>query len=336
MANTKATLIVGPAWVGDMVMAQSLFKQLKRIQPEYAIDVLAPRWSVPMLERMPEVRQAIVLDVGHGEFGLMKRWSLGRSLRKQYQQAFVLPRSLKSALVPFFAGIPLRIGYIGETRYGLLNRIREFDTQRLDQTVKRYVNLALDGKPIDIPIDYPLLTTNPQRQEALRQTLGLSDAMPAIALMPGAEFGPSKQWPVEHYRQIAIDLTAKGYQVWVLGSPKDQPAGAAIVAEGLPNVHNLCGKTALADAVDLIALCKGAVSNDSGLMHVAAAVRCPVVALYGATSPTFAPPLEEKAASLSLNLACSPCRERQCPLGHKKCLQDIAPTTVMAELEALQ
>lgn len=330
-----AILVVGPAWVGDMVMAQSLFIELKCQHPESPIDVVAPKWSVALLQRMPEVRTAHVLDVAHGVFGFKARYQLGKQLRGQYTWAYVLPRSLKAALVPFFARIPNRVGYLGESRYGLLTTIHKLDTDKLDQTVKRFVNLAHSVDDPAFQLANPKLEVDTQRQRELLSGLGLNGSQPAMALLPGAEFGPSKLWPVEHYREAALKLAAQGYQVWLLGSPKDQAIGEQIINDDIADVYNLCGKTTLTDAIDLIALCKGAISNDSGLMHVAAAVGIPVVGLYGPTPPQLAPPLSPIGKPLLTQADCSPCRERVCPLGHHECLTKLEPSYVVQSLQQL-
>lgn len=318
-------LVVGPSWVGDMVMAQSLFKQLCRRFPECEIHVLAPGWSEPILARMTEVTKTLVLPFGHGQLGLSGRWQLGRSLiAENFTQAIVLPRSWKSALVPFAAKIPLRTGFLGEQRYGLLNDRRHLDKTLLDQTVKRYTALGLPAKAVfnSEVVNFPKLEVNLQHQQALFKSLGLSDK-PAVALMPGAEYGPAKQWPLAYLRELAEKLVAAGKQVWVLGGAKDAAAGAEIAASGLAELHNLCGKTQLADVVDLLAATQAAVTNDSGLMHVAAAVGTQVHAIYGSSSPAYTPPLTKQAQVHYLQLDCSPCFKRTCPLGHTHCLKQI-------------
>ncbi|MGH1486216.1 MAG: lipopolysaccharide heptosyltransferase II [Cellvibrionaceae bacterium] len=345
-------LVVGPSWVGDMVMAQSLFKILKQQSPQCAIDVIAPQWSVPVLERMPEVRRGIPLNVGHGELGLKTRYQLGKSLRGKYQRAIILPRSLKAALVPFFANIPSRTGFLGEMRYALLNDIRLFDKSHLNQTVKRFVALGLTQadaqKHFQSP--QPQLNINPDQQQQALQAFKLNQEKPAIALFPGAEYGPAKQWPLQHYAALAVQLLAEGFQVWVMGSQKDSVAAEEIIGTVNNNtanneqpehntinntIVNLCGNTSLAQAIDLIAFCKGAVSNDSGLMHVAAAAGCPVVGIYGSSSPLFTPPLTKRSKILHLNLSCSPCFKRECPLQHLDCLHKISPESVFNELKML-
>ncbi|OLO04261.1 lipopolysaccharide heptosyltransferase II [Salinicola socius] len=332
--NTPRILVVGPSWVGDMVMAQSLFITLKRRHPGARIGVLAPGWSLPILERMPEVDEAIALDVKHGEFGWKTRRDVARSLKGRFDRAIVLPRSLKSALVPFLAGIPHRTGFTGEQRYVLLNDRRKLDKTVLDQTVKRFVALGLDADEEvggELITPHPRLRVDAARQDALRAELSLGER-PAIGMMPGAEYGPAKQWPLEYFRELAATLIARGHAVWVLGGPKDAAAGD-VIAEGLAHAHNLCGKTRLADAVDLLAACEQVVTNDSGLMHVAAAVGTRIQALYGSSSPAYTPPLTDNADIHYLALSCSPCFERTCPLGHRNCLKQLSPASIQQAIQ---
>jgi len=332
----RKILIVGPSWVGDMVMAQSLFMSLKA-DGECEIDVLAPVWSLPILARMPEVRCGIVMPLGHGQFGLTARWHLGKKLaREGYHQSIVLPGSFKSALVPFFAHIPQRTGFRGEMRYGLINDMRPLDRARLPMTVQRFVALGQTHETAhahaSILPPTPRLCADSDNQAVLRERFKLDPARPAIAFMPGAEYGPSKQWPPTHYSKLAHLLAARGFQIWVLGSEKDS-AVARPIANGNPSVIDLTGHTSLGDAVDLIALAHAVVCNDSGLMHVAAALDMPLVALFGSSSPEHTPPLARRAVIETLRLSCAPCFERRCPLGHTRCLTDIAPEKVLTALE---
>lgn len=329
----SAVLVVGPSWVGDMVMAQSLFKMLAEHRPGTAIDVLAPGWSLPVVARMPEVRRAVESPTAHGELALRKRRDVGRRLRGQgYEQAIVLPRSFKAALVPWLARIPRRTGFRGEMRFGLVNDRRDFDPRVLDQTVKRFVALGLQpGEPLP-PIPEPRLRISPATQQAALERLALDTARPVIALMPGAEYGSAKCWPPVHFRTLAGMLQAAGYAVWVLGSEKDRAAGETIAAGG--RAVNLCGLTTLEEVVDLLGACRQAVTNDSGLMHVAAAAGTRVVAIYGSTSPAFTPPLTENKAVHWLGIECSPCFRRECPFGHRRCLRDITPAAVLASVVA--
>ncbi len=318
--------MVGPAWVGDMVMTQALYITLLQRFPGARIDVLAPAWSVPLIERMPEVDEAIVVPIGHGEFGLGKRVRLGRQLRgRRYDRAIVTPRSFKAALIPFLTGARIRTGYRGELRYGLLNDIRALDKSRLAQTVQRYVALGLPRDAVlPPPIPKPRLMVDETNRERVMTQLKLERSRPIIGFMPGAEYGPAKQWPAQHYRDLAVRLVREGYQVWIFGSGRDHDIAQQIAAGLEPDVHNLCGHTRLVDAVDLIASCDTVVTNDSGLMHVAAAVGRPLAAIYGSSSPGYTPPLSDDAAVFYLGLECSPCFKRECPLGNTECLNGIS------------
>jgi len=324
ISSHERILVIGPAWVGDMVMAQSLFITLKQNRKQAMIDVVASQWSLPLLARMPEVNQGISLPVQHKQLGLGKRWALGRRLRhNDYHQAIVLPRSYKAALVPFFAGIPRRTGYRGEMRYGVINDIRTLDKSVLTQTVQRYVALGLEGDATTPPsLPYPHLEIDHANQARLIKDLRLITDKPVIGMMPGAEYGPAKQWPIEKYIALAEKLTAAGQQVWVFGSNKERELGEHI-ASGNNDVSNLCGKTRLEDVVDLVALCDKVVSNDSGLMHVACATGVEVIAIYGSSSPLYTPPLSDKATIVYKNLECSPCFARTCKYGHLNCLKSI-------------
>lgn len=327
-------LVVGPSWVGDMVMAQSLYKLLAAREPGIGIDVLAPASSLPLLARMPEVRHGIELPVAHGELAFGKRRGIGVALRGKYDRAIVLPRSLKSALVPFFARVPRRTGFRGEWRYGLINDMRPFDPLRLDQTVKRFAALGLAAGETSLPeLPQPELTLDESATAAVVERLGLETAGAIVALMPGAEYGPAKQWPPEYFAGLARQLAGRGVNVWILGSAKEAGLGDEIGRAAGGGVRNLCGETALVEAVDLLALADVAVSNDSGLMHIAAAVRTHVVAIYGSSTPDFTPPLTREATVHYRRLACSPCFSRQCPLGHRDCLRGIGVDTVLASVE---
>lgn len=328
---SESVLVVGPAWVGDMVMAQSLFIRLQQLVKDCAIDVVAPAWSLPLLKRMPQVREGIELNVKHGEFGLRERRQLGYSLRsRHYRRAVVLPNSWKSALVPFFAGIPRRTGYAREFRFGLLNDLRRLDRIVLKTTAERFVALAEDPsvsrKTLHVPS--PRLFSDIQRANKLRSDLGLSHG-PVVALMPGAEYGNSKRWPLEYFAELARNLGKRGVHTWVFGSRREAHLGQEISAQSNAMAFNLCGRTSLVDVIDLIALSCAAVSNDSGLMHLAAAVGVPIVAIYGSSTPSHTPPMTDLKRVHYLQLYCSPCFQRSCPLGHTKCLRDILPGEVL-------
>lgn len=313
-------------------MMQPLLMRLRELHPDDEIHVLAPAWSAPLLARMPEVATTIENPFAHGKFDWAGRKALGCRLAKaDFSQAYVLPNSWKSALVPFFAKIPERIGYHGEARYVLLNR--RFPKSALPRLVDRYAALA--GEFPD-PAPEPRLTSSLEQQRAAREALGLPlDATPVV-FCPGAEYGPAKRWPVHHYAALARKVGAGGTTVWVIGSQKDAPVGAEIARLSEGSALNLCGRTNLEQAIDLIAGARAVVSNDSGLMHVAAALDRPMVALYGSSSPGYTPPLSARATILSLGLDCSPCFKRECPLGPPdtlRCLEDIAPERVLAALK---
>lgn len=329
-APVKRILVVGPSWVGDMVMAQALCKLLAG--EGGPVDMLAPGWSLPLVRRMPEIRAGIELGAGHGELALANRYRLARSLRGRHARAIVLPRSFKAALVPWFARIPRRTGYRGEWRYGLINDVRELDSARLGQTVQRFVALGAAPDAPPPPVPEPRLAVDAQNQAQLVRTLGLDAQRPVVALLPGAEYGPAKCWPLEHFGALAKRLAAAGCEIWILGSARDRLAGERIAGFALGATRNLCGMTRLEDAVDLLALARVAVTNDSGLMHVAAAVGAHVVALYGSSTPARTPPLTAKRSVRYLGIECSPCFERVCPLGHFRCLRGIGADEVFEDV----
>ncbi|MGZ5018297.1 MAG: lipopolysaccharide heptosyltransferase II [Methylobacter sp.] len=334
----KKILVVGPSWVGDMVMAQSLFIALKNTHPDCQIDVLAPAWTLSLLERMPEVSKAIIMPLPRGKFGLIERIKLGKSLRPEgYDQAILLPNSWKSAIPTFFADIPVRTGYIGECRWGLLNDARRLNKNLLTMTVQRFVALGL---PVDAPMPpdcpKPALTISQDRQQAVIDKFKLTLSSGILALCPGAEYGPAKRWPAEHFAEVAKRKIDQGWQVWLFGSEKDKADTAQINEKAAGLCTDFTGRTSLAEAVDLMSLADAVVSNDSGLMHVAAALDKKLIAVYGSSDPGFTPPLNDNARVISLNLDCSPCFKRECPLGHTQCLTGIAPERVLDMIAALK
>ena len=340
-------LIIGPSWVGDMMMSHSLYQQLKIQYPSCNIDVMAPNWCKPLLARMPEVRKAIEMPLGDGSFELGTRYRLGKSLREQYDMAIVLPNSLKSAFIPFFAKIVHRRGWKGESRYILLNDLRA-NKKDYPMMVQRYVALAFEKdvvpKADDISVLKPYLTVEPAQQaETLKKfekQTALLGERPIIGFCPGAEFGPAKRWPHYHYSKLAEMLITQGYAVELLGSAKDESVGEEI-RQVLPEelrefCVNLAGKTNLNEAVDLIANCTAVVTNDSGLMHIAAAVNRPLIALYGPTSPQYTPPLSDKATIIRLiEGGLIKVRKGDKEGGYHQSLIDITPEIALEKLEAL-
>jgi heptosyltransferase II len=302
-------LVVAPNWIGDALMAQPLLTRLK--QSGATIDVLAPEWVAPVARRMPEVGEVIGAPFRHGPLQLRERWRLGRELKRRgYDQAFVLPNTWKSALVPFLAGIPTRVGYVGESRYGLLNVRFPKSNSPMPQ---HYARLA---GPLEGELPQPQLKVTGDEIAEARKRYGINGRY--IALCPGAEYGPAKRWP--YFRELA---DRAGLPAVILGSKKDSEAAAGIRG------HDLTGKTSLDDAIRLIAGAEAVVSNDSGLMHVAAALGRPQVALFGSSSPKHTPPANEQARVLWLHIECSPCYARECPLGHFRCMREISVEQVL-------
>ncbi|MCG7584496.1 lipopolysaccharide heptosyltransferase II [Photobacterium sp. OFAV2-7] len=337
-------LIIGPSWVGDMVMSQSLYISLKQQHPDASIDVMAPAWCRPILERMPEIDNAIEMPIGHGEFNLKGRYLLGKKLRKaQYTHAYVLPNSAKSALIPLFAGIPSRTGWKGESRYGLLNDIRT-NKKDFGLMVERYCALAYQKQDMGdssclSAIPQPKLLVDRASQQHCIEHLGLDLTRPIIGMCPGAEFGPAKRWPDKYFAQVASEMIQQGYQVWLFGSNKDQAVTSDIQQQIAPELRqhcaNLAGKTQLVEAVDLLASCDIVISNDSGLMHIAAAVGTKIIAVYGSTSPDYTPPLSQQVEIVHTDISCRPCFKRECPYGHLKCLNELPPSRVIEAIGKL-
>jgi heptosyltransferase-2 len=329
-------VVVAPNWIGDTLLAQPLFARLHQKLSGLKLDALAPAWTAPVLARMPQIDEVIESPFDHGELKLIERWRLGRQIRAaRYDQAIILPNSFKSALVPWFADIPLRVGFVGESRYGLINVRHRLDAAALPLMAERYAKLA---EPADAPPVRPLravrLEVNQANLVITLSRLGLNRSRPIAVLCPGAEYGPAKRWPAPHFAALARALAARGFAVWLVGSGKDKPVADAIAVDDT-GILNLCGRTDLGAAIDLMSLAAVVVSNDSGLMHVASALGRPLVALYGSSSPDHTPPLSPDARIVRLDLECSPCFARECPLGHFRCMNDLSPEQVLAAIDAL-
>lgn len=333
-------LVIGPSWVGDMVMAQSLFICLKQQNPDCRIAVMAPDWTLPLLHRMPEVDTSIPAELGHGELRLGLRRTIGKRLRGKFDRAIVLPNSFKSALIPLHAGIPQRTGWRGEWRQLLLNDCRVLDKEAFPLMVQRFAALAYppaQDPPEQIP--YPQLQAREENREELRERFRLNANQPVLAICAGAEFGAAKQWPAHHYAELVNSLLDTGWQAWFFGSVNDQLITESILADiepkHLDRCHNLTGNTSLAEAIDLLSCADAVVSNDSGLMHVAAALGKPVTGIYGSTSPDFTPPLSDRVKLLFTDIECRPCFKRECPYGHLRCLTELRPELAIAAVKEL-
>lgn len=329
----KKVLLIGPSWLGDMVMAQSVMKVLKD-QGVNEIDLLAPKWCLEVAKCMPEINNLIESNLAHGELGLLKRYKLGKSLRfNSYDQAIVLPNSLKSAIIPWIANIPIRTGWKGELRYGLINDMRILNKSKLPLMLQRYAQLGL-SKENNIIQSPPLPKLIPIKPEETIKKFLLETKEPFI-ICPGAAGGKAKRWPIEHYISVAKDLIEKGKTIWLMGSINDKEVTDKI-ANDLPNGHfaNLAGQLSLVETVNIISYAKSLITNDSGLMHVASALNVPVIAIYGPTSPEHTPPLGEKSRVIQNKLPCSPCFKKECPLSHHRCMTDIKPSSIIQNLEA--
>lgn len=331
MTALKRILIVGPSWIGDMVMAQSLFMLLRARLPQARIDVLAPKSTGQLTARMPEVDSAVDMPIEHREFALGKRRRTAAVLRERdYDQVIVLQRSAKAALVPWLAGIPQRTGYRGELRYGLINDVRTLDERRYPRKVEHYalLGLAQEGDALG-EFALPKLAIDETRRRELVASHGLDTERPAIGFAPGAAYGGAKQWPATHFARLAGELDRRGIATWIFGSAADRELAARLAEAAPRHGVNLCERTSLIDIADIASLTNAFVGNDTGVMHLAAAAAPRVLAIYGSTHPDYAPPLAPAEARFWLGLACAPCRERQCPLGHNACMRDIPVADVL-------
>ena len=334
-------LIIGPSWVGDSVMAQTLYKCLKKEEPNCTIDVISPSWTLPVIQRMPEISESISSPFLHGDIKILSRYKFGKSLQKAgYERSITLANSLKSSLIPFFAKIPTRTGWLGEMRYGLLNDIRKLEPKRNYLMIEKFALLSSQETEISFEdLNYPSLKINFDNQEEKLDLFQIDTDLPCLAICPGAEFGPSKKWPAEYYAEVAEFYIRNGWNVLSLGSLNDKETGNKIESfQGLDKenrFYNLIGETSLVDAVDLLAYCKRVVTNDSGLMHIAAAVGTPLVALYGPSSPEFTPPLIKSKKILRKIDGYEKIRKGDSEDGYHHSLLSIKPSEVIEALESL-
>lgn len=340
MNGSKKILIVSPAWIGDIVITQSLLKYIKQRDPGAIIDVLAPAWSHELYSIMPEINEIFTMPLSHSQFQVKKRWQLGKRLRKKkHHQAIILPNSWKSAIIPFAARIPLRTGWLGEMRFGLLNDWRILNKKILPLMIQRFLALgnikALTNQKLDWHAFQPHLEITLAHENNKFKNLFLSKEKSLLILCPGAAYGPAKCWPAEYFAEIANYKKSKDWQILLLGSKSDESMGYSIEKLTKNACINLIGKTSLLEALHILSFAKLVISNDSGLMHLTAALGRPLIALYGSSSPEFTPPLSVKAKIIYLNLSCSPCFERVCPLIHFNCLKQLTPQIVLSAIEDL-
>ena len=337
MTAARKILIVMPNWIGDCLMAEPLLQRLKTKLGQVKLHALAPAWVAPVLKRMTALDEVISTPFVHGPLQLKERWRLGRALGGLgYTQAIVLPNSWKSALIPFFADIPLRIGYVGESRYALLNVLHKTEKKKQRPMREHYAQLAeLPGIALPAELTTPTLRQDAASTAMTLAKLGVSSHGEIAAFCIGAEYGPAKRWPAAHWATLATNLRERGAQIWLLGSANESALADEILARQPDiGITNLCGKTTLDEAIDLLGASSYAVTNDSGLMHVAAALGKPLVALYGSSSATHTPPLSALAQIVEINdLPCRPCFARTCPLGHFKCMNDLPAERVLRILD---
>ena len=313
-----------------MVIAQKLFKTIKDIYPNSKLHVASPTWTIPLVSRMPEVDQSISLPFSHGELNISKRYQIAKVLRSEgYAQAIVLTNSFKSALIPFFAGIPKRTGFLGEMRFALINDCIKKDSS-LYRTVDQFLALAPKSKSTKVSLSTSLISKPTQGKRILAGKLSRFNKVLGIA--PGAEYGESKRWPIEYFADVANEAIQNGWEVLSLGSTNDQDLGRILDRLTKNKVINLIGKTKLEEVIDVMSLCQSFLSNDSGLMHVAASLNIKQVAIFGSSDPKKTPPLSRHAKLAYLDLSCSPCFERICPLQHTNCLKNIKPSEIIKKL----
>ena len=343
----QSILIIAPHWIGDAVSTQPLLANLKVLYPDSKIDILASNWVAPVYRACSEVHEVIEAKFEHKKLQWKLRKEIAKEIEaKNYQACFVLPNSFKSALIPWLANIPFRIGYRGELRFGLINLALDNPSKvNRPPMVEHYLVLSQLLKDDEsIPLDklVPKLNVSGAAKEQVGQKLQDANINRDFiyAICPGAEYGPSKRWPTEHFAVLAQQLIKQNSnnQIVLLGGKNDYSLAQEITSQSklVSNIHNWCGNTSLDEAIALIGMSKAVVSNDSGLMHIAAALQTPQVAIFGSSDPTHTPPLSDRAKIMWLNMSCSPCHKRVCPLGHLSCLKDILPEQVLATLNTLK
>jgi len=337
--SNRHILVVSPNWVGDAVMAQPLLHLLKT-RPGFqntVIDVLSSPTVAAIWRAVPEVANVIEAPFRSGALEWRQRLALAAQLRVTgYAEAYVLPNSLKSSLIPWLARIPRRVGYKGEMRYGLLN-VMHHDADAVPRPMAPFYAALAAAPRRDVPgrsaLPRPRMVVGDDHRDNVLKKFGIDFDSPIVAFAPGAEFGSAKRWPASHFAALAqlVLQERPGATVVLLGSPKDKKICEAITTSVLQtcamanqaNLRNLAGSTALAEAIALIAAASVIVSNDSGLLHVASALNRQVLALYGPTDPHHAPPFSDVSRSIHLHLPCMPCRQRECPLGHHDCMRKL-------------
>ena len=328
MSNNKV-LIVAPAWIGDLIISSAFINALKKSNTDLQIDLLINENLSDIAALLPNITNIINSKTTHGKLSLFYRLQLGLELRKNnYSKSYILTNSLKSAIIPFVAGIKDRISYLGEYRYGLVNRIiKKIDRKK--GMVNRYLNILHTEYTTDLQPSFDIGDS----QKKIEEKYSINTKY--VVICPDAEYGPAKKWPAHNWVNLASNLIPN-YQVVFVGldtSIKNKINSL----ESTNNIINLIGKTNLKDAVEVLSNAECVVSNDSGLMHLSSAVNTPIVGIYGSSSPRYTPPLCEASRHeiIYKDLDCSPCFKRSCPLGHTNCLNYITVDTVLSSIEKL-
>ena len=333
-SDTRPILIIPYMWIGDFVRGHTVVRVLKERWPNRPVDLLTTSLCAPLVDYMPGVRSGIISDLPRSRLAVAKQWALAAQLRARgYGTALVLPRTWKSAIAPVLAGIPERVGFVGEARFGMLNRWR-WGEKALPRFIDKNAALALpDGAPLPAEWPVPQLQVPPGEAERWRQTNGLGTAS-AVALAPGS-VGASKRWT--YYPQAARLLAEQGLDVWVVGGPGEKALAAEIMAGGGPRVRDLTGAD-LRNGILAMAAASVAISNDSGLMHIAAALGTPTMGIFGPTSPYHWAPLNGLAATVltKTSVPCQPCHRPVCTMNDHRCMRDIPASNVVEIAQRVQ
>jgi heptosyltransferase II len=327
-ADTSPILIIPYMWIGDFMRGHTVVRVLRERWPNRPIDLLTTSLCAPLVDYMPHVRSAIVWDLPRSRLALGRQWGLAELVRSRgYRTALILPRTWKSAIAPALAGIPERIGFVGELRFGLINKWR-WGEKAMPRFIDKNAALALPaGAPLPAEWPVPQLKVPAEEAKRWRQANGLGDG-PAIALAPGS-VGAAKRWT--YYPEAARLLAEKGFDVWVVGGPGEKALASEIVAAGGPRTRDLTGND-LRNGILAMAAASVAISNDSGLMHIAAALGTPTMSIFGPTSPYLWAPLNGLAATVQTktHVPCQPCERPVCRMNDHRCMRDIPASDVVA------
>jgi|TARA_B110000858_G_scaffold185732_1_gene228199 heptosyltransferase II len=327
MSSKEKFLIIAPSWIGDLIISQSLLKYLKKEYPNCQIDMIVRPELTNLVKMMPEVKNIYPLDIKHKEFGLIKRHILAKEIKKHlYSTSIILPNSFKSAIIPWLANIPVRIGYNRELRLFLLNKKYSLIKHK-DSMVNRYLKLA-DGSYSDVI--RPSLLINGDSSKLISRKYLINNSKKNIVLCPEAEYGSAKRWPINKWMQLANFYKEKDYNVYFLGKNKSLEIKYQNILKK-DSIISLLGKTSLEEAAYILSIVDLVVTNDSGLMHITASVNTNLISIFGSSSPFYTPPLmkDQFGEVIYKALTCSPCFKRECPLQHLNCLNNISSEEIL-------